>query len=41
MLNLWDIAGQDRLGGISKLFCRQAAGAIVVTDIENKQSFEK
>ena len=29
-LNLWDIAGQDNVGGLSKLFCRQAAGAVIV-----------
>ena len=39
-LNIWDIAGQDRLGGISKLFWRQAAGAIVVTDIMHENTLE-
>eukprot|EP00344_Euplotes_crassus_P005705 CAMPEP_0196995372 /NCGR_PEP_ID=MMETSP1380-20130617/1504_1 /TAXON_ID=5936 /ORGANISM="Euplotes crassus, Strain CT5" /LENGTH=200 /DNA_ID=CAMNT_0042411027 /DNA_START=49 /DNA_END=652 /DNA_ORIENTATION=+ len=39
-LNLWDIAGQDRLGGISNLFCRDASGAIVLTDIEKKETLD-
>ena len=39
-LHLWDIAGQDRLGGISKLFCRDAAGALVVTDIKDPKTLE-
>jgi small GTP-binding protein len=39
-LHLWDIAGQDRLGGISKLFCRDAAGALVVTDINDPKTLE-
>ena len=39
-LNVWDIAGQDRLGGISKLFCRNAAGAIVVSDIVQEDTLE-
>lgn len=39
-LHLWDIAGQDRLGGISKLFCRDAAGALVVTDIKDSKTLE-
>lgn len=39
-MHLWDIAGQDRLGGISKLFCRDAAGALVVTDIKDPKTLE-
>ena len=39
-LNIWDIAGQDRLGGVSKLFCRDAAGAIVVSDIVQEDTLE-
>jgi len=37
-LNIWDIAGQDRLGGVSKLFCRNAAGAIVLCDITRPET---
>ena len=39
-LNVWDIAGQDRLGGISKLYWRDAAGAIVVADLTRKETLE-
>lgn len=39
-LNVWDIAGQDRLGGVSKLFWRNAAGAIVVSDIVQEDTLE-
>ncbi|CAI2380320.1 unnamed protein product [Moneuplotes crassus] len=39
-LNLWDIAGQDRLGGISNLFCRDAAGALVLTDINIPETLD-
>ena len=35
-LQLWDLAGQDRLGGISKLFCRDAHAVIIVSDLTNK-----
>ena len=35
-LQLWDLVGQDsRVGGINKLFCRGASGALVVADITN------
>jgi Ras-related protein Rab-6A len=35
-LQLWDLVGQDsRVGGINKLFCRGASGAIVLADITN------
>ena len=39
-LQLWDVAGQDRLGGISKLFCRDAIGAVVVADITRKETLD-
>ena len=33
-LQMWDIQGQDRVvGGINKLFCKGASGALVVADI--------
>ena len=40
-LQLWDLVGQDsRVGGISKLFCRDALAALVVADIGNRESIE-
>jgi small GTP-binding protein len=40
-LQLWDLVGQDsRVGGINKLFCRNAVGALVVADISNRESIE-
>lgn len=31
---MWDIMGQDRaVGGMNKLFCKGASGALVVCDI--------
>ena len=41
-LQLWDLVGQDsRVGGINKLFCRGAVGALVVCDISNRESIEE
>mmetsp|Transcript_8847 Transcript_8847/g.17153 ORF Transcript_8847/g.17153 Transcript_8847/m.17153 type:complete len:210 (+) Transcript_8847:1227-1856(+) len=40
-VQLWDLAGQDRLGGISRLYCRDANGALVVSDITNERSVER
>ena len=40
-IQLWDLAGQDRLGGISKLYCRDANGALVVNDITRENSLEQ
>ena len=38
---MWDLVGQDsRVGGINKLFCRNAVGALVVADISNRESIE-
>jgi len=39
-VQLWDIAGQDRLGGISKLYCRDAVGAVVVSDVTSEDSLK-
>jgi small GTP-binding protein len=40
-LQLWDLVGQDcRIGGINKLFCRGASGAVVLCDITNKDTIE-
>lgn len=40
-IQLWDLSGQDYLGGISKLYCRNAHGAIVITDATRPESFAK
>ena len=40
-LQLWDLQGQDRvIGGINKLFCKGASGALVVADITDIESVE-
>ena len=40
-LQLWDIMGQDtKVGGVNKLFCRGASGAVVVADITNQDSLD-
>lgn len=40
-IQLWDLAGQDRLGGISRLYCRDANGAIVVNDVTREDSLKQ
>ena len=36
------MVGQDsRVGGVNKLFCRGALGALVVADISNRESIEE
>ena len=40
-LQMWDLAGQDRLGGLSKLYSRNSHGAIMVADICSPESMEK
>jgi small GTP-binding protein len=40
-VQLWDIAGQDRLGGISRMYCRDANGAMVICDLTNPTSIER
>ena len=40
-LQLWDLQGQDRVvGGVNKLFCKGASGALVVADITEMESIE-
>ena len=40
-LQIWDLQGQDRMiGGINKLFCKGASGALVVADITEAESIE-
>jgi small GTP-binding protein len=40
-IQLWDLAGQDRLGGISKLYCREAHGALAICDVTNPATVER
>jgi len=37
-VQLWDLAGQDRLGAVTKLYCRDAHGVIVVGDISRAET---
>ncbi len=39
-IQLWDLAGQDRLGGISRLYCRDANGVLVVCDATKPETME-
>jgi len=38
-IQLWDIAGQDRFAGLSRVFYTHAVGAIVVFDIFDRDTF--
>ena len=40
-VQLWDLAGQDRLSTISRVYCRDASGAIVVADLTDRESMQK
>jgi len=39
-LQLWDTAGQERFRSVTRSYYRGAAGALLVYDITNRQSFE-
>ena len=40
-LQMWDMVGDDRMfRGTSKLFCKGAAGALVLADITDRESIE-
>jgi small GTP-binding protein len=39
-VQLWDIAGQERFCGLSRLFYTHACGAVVVFDMYDRKSFE-
>ncbi|TFK57114.1 ras-domain-containing protein [Heliocybe sulcata] len=39
-LQLWDTAGQERFRSVTRSYYRGAAGAILVYDITNRQSFQ-
>ena len=38
-LQIWDTAGQDHFRSVTRSYYRNAAGAIVVYDVTNRQSF--
>ena len=40
-IQLWDLAGQDRLGAISRLYCRDANGALVISDLTRDDTIDK
>lgn len=37
-VQLWDLAGQDRISAISRVYCRDAAGVVVVCDLSREES---
>ena len=39
-VQLWDIAGQDRFAGLSRIFYNHALAAIIVFDLFSKESFD-
>lgn len=40
-LSIWDTAGQERFHALGPIYYRDAAGALLVYDITDQQSFEK
>ena len=40
-LQIWDTAGQEDFQAITRAYYREAAAAILVYDMTNKQSYEK
>ncbi len=40
-VQLWDIGGQEHLGGISKIFCKDALGCVIVCDVSRKKTLAR
>jgi Ras-related protein Rab-1A len=40
-IQLWDLAGQDKNTCITKIFCKDAHGVVIVADITNKLTLDE
>lgn len=40
-IQLWDLAGQDKSICITKIFCKDAHGCVVLADVTNKTSLNE